>query len=163
MLKNENQKRPGLKQKLQSAVENISVDIFGYENKITKNVVQYLNKAARDYKIPYEQLFARIVKQNVTVRVFLHHQGKQLNEIPVKELLRFFAGQEASDLIGMESKVVGSVSKYLDMLSKENEIQLDLLHVRISGSGNKAMVEAYNGHQFAKEIPIKNLVKFFKP
>ncbi|MDH5383020.1 MAG: hypothetical protein OEW75_19365, partial [Cyclobacteriaceae bacterium] len=87
MLKNENRKRPDLTRKLQNAVENISVDIFGYEKKITRNVVQYLNKAARDNCIPYEQLFARIIKQNVTVRVFLHHKGRQLKEIPVRELV----------------------------------------------------------------------------
>lgn len=162
MLKNENRNRPGLKQKLQNAVENISVDVFGYEKKITKNVVQYLNKAARDHSIPYEQLFVRIVKQNVTVRVFLHHNGRQLNEIPVKELVHFFAGQGAADLLGLESKVVESVGKYLDELSKNNEIPLNKLHIRISGSGKKAVVEAYNGHEYAKDIPIKNLVKYFK-
>ena len=163
MLKNENQKRPGLTQKLKNAVENISVDVFGYEKKITRNVVQYLNKAARDHSIPYEQLFARIIKQNVTIRVFLHHNGRQLKEIRVKELVHFFAGQEAADLLGMESKVIESVGKYLDELSKDNEIPLKMLHVRISGSGKKAVVEVYNEHQFIRNIPIKDLVKFFKP
>ena len=161
MQKNEKRKRPGLKQKLKYAVESISVDVFGYEKKVTKNAVAYLDKAARELRVPYEQLFARIVKQNVTVRVYLHHQGRQLKEVPVRELVLFFAGQEAT-VLGLESRVADSISKYLDELAKENEIHLDLLHVRISGSGNKVIVGAYNNHLHVKDIPVKDLVKHFK-
>lgn len=161
MQKNENQKRPDLRQKLKDAVEGISVDVFGYEKKVTKNAVAYLDKAARELRIPYEQLFARIVKQNFTVRVYLHHRGRQLKEVPVRELVQFFAGRQAT-VPGRESKVVDSVSKYLDELSKDNGIPLDLLHVRINGSGDKVIISAYNSHRHVRDIPVKDLVKHFK-
>ncbi len=163
MLKKEEQKKKlGLKDKLKNAVENISVDIFGYEKKITKNVVQYLNKTAIEQRIPSDQIFARIIKQDVTVRVFIHHRGMQLKEVPVKELATFFAGEGTTELFDIENKVAQSVGKYIDELSKEHEVRDDNLHVRISTSDFKVIVSAYNHLQFIKFIPVKDLVKYFK-
>ncbi|MBL4575809.1 MAG: hypothetical protein JKY51_06895 [Opitutaceae bacterium] len=164
MLKKEEQKkRLGLKDKLKNVVDNISVDIFGYEKKVTKNIVQYLNKAAREERVPPQQLFARIVKRDATVRVFLHHRGMQLKEVPVKELAIFFAGKGTTDLFNIESKVAQSVGKYIDELSKLHEVRNDDLQIRISMSNSNVIVGAYNHLDFIKDIPVQDLVKYFKP
>lgn len=40
-------KRKPITERLKSAVENLSADIFGYEKKITKNIIEYLEKAGQ--------------------------------------------------------------------------------------------------------------------
>ena len=162
MAENQKGRRPGLKDKLKNAVENISVDVFGYEKKVSKNVMQYLTKASREEHVPLGQLFARILIKGNTVRVYLHHQGKLLKEIPVKELVYFFAGQGAADLLGIESKVVESVKTYINELSKQHEVYDDQLQIRIATDEKKVIVGAYNHMAFIKEIPVKELVKYFK-
>ena len=107
----------------------------------------------------------RIVKRDATVRVFLHHRGMQLKEIPVKELAIFFVGEGTANLFDIESKVEMSVGKYIDELSKLHEVHecYDDLHIRISTSEFKVIVSAYNHLQFIKNISVKELVKYFKP
>lgn len=155
-------KRTGLKDKLQNAVESISVDIFGYEKKVSKNVIQYLTKASREERVPIGQLFARILIKGNTVRVYLHHKGKLLKEIPVRELVIFFAGQGTADLFDVESKVADSIKTYMAEFSTLHEIRDDNLQIRISMDESKVIVGAYKHIQYIKDIPVKDLVKHFK-
>ena len=154
-------KRKPIKARLKDAVENISVDIFGYEKKITKNIIEYLEKAGNEQGILHEHLQARIIRHRDTVRVSLHHNGRELKEVPVKELVNFFAGQGA-DLLGIESKVISGVVGYMDGLSNFHELPKDSLQVFIAAEGSKVVVKAYNETQHIKDIPVKELIKYFK-
>ncbi len=161
--KEEQKKKLSLKDKLKNAAENISVDIFGYEKKITKNVVQYLNKMAIEERIPVAQLFVRIVDLHNTIRVFVHHKGKQLKEIPVKQLALFFAGPETVHLPGIEGKIANSIRKYIDESSKRHELNDDNLQIRISLKGtNEVNVDICHHTWILENVSVKDLVKYFK-
>ena len=153
--------RKSIKDKLKDAVENIAVDIFGYEKKITKNIIDYLDKAGQQQGILHEHLQARIIRHQDTVRVSLRHNGREIREVPVKELVIFFAGQGA-DLLGIESKVVNGVVGYMDGLSNFHELPKGSLQVFIAAESSKVVVSAYNKTRHIKDIPVKELIKHFK-
>jgi len=154
-------KRKPLKVRLKNAVENLSVDIFGYEKKITKNIIGYLEKAGKQKGILCEHLRVRIVRHQDTVRVFLHHNGRQIREVPVKELVGFFIG-DGADLLGIEAKVVGGVIGYMDGFSNFHEMPHDSLQVFIAAQGSTVVVKAFDNTRHIKDIPVKDLIKYFK-
>lgn len=155
-------KPPTITEKIKSYMSNISVDVFGYEKKVTKNIIQYFKKISLDERIPVSHLFIRIYREGTTVRVFLHRNGKILKEVPVGDLVYFFAGESASQLLGIELKVIGSVSRYLEEFAKTNEIVLELLNVLISCDGKVVAVGAYNKNEHTQDIPLVELIKYFK-
>ncbi|MCB0374782.1 MAG: hypothetical protein KDD04_02575 [Sinomicrobium sp.] len=154
-------KRKPLTARLKDAVENLSADIFGYEKKITENIIGYLEKAGKEQGIRYEQLRACIVRYKDTVRVFLYHNSRRLKEIPVKDLVKFFAGQGA-DLPEIESKVVDGVVGYMDGLSRFHELPHQSLQVFIAAEGSKVVIKAFDDTRHIKDIPVKELIKYFK-
>ncbi len=155
-------KSPTITEKIKSYMSNISVDVFGYENKVTKNIVHYFKETSSEERIPISHLFIRIYREGTTVRVFLHRNGKLLKEVPVGDLVHFFAGESTAQLLGIELKVIGSVSRYLEEFAKANEIVLELLNVLISCNGQVVAIGAYNNNEHAQDIPLVELIKYFK-
>ena len=39
---------PRLAEKLKRAVQNLNVDVFGYESKVTKNIINYFSKLSKE-------------------------------------------------------------------------------------------------------------------
>ncbi|MEO9870393.1 MAG: hypothetical protein ABJQ69_03760 [Ekhidna sp.] len=145
-------------------MSTVSVDLFGYEKNVTKNVIKYFEKVSVEQCAPVSQLFIRIYRESPgTVRVFLHQNGKILKEIPVGELVCFFAGEGISKLLGIELKVIDSVSRYLEEFAKANEMHLDQLCILISYNQKQVEVNAYNRNKHEQDIPLIELVKYFKP
>ena len=155
-------RRKPIKDRLKDAVENISADIFGYEKKITGNIIHYLEKAGKKEGVLYEHLRVGIGRHQDSVRIFLYHNGRRLKEVPVKELVEFFAGKGA-DLLRIESKVVRGVVGYMDGFSRFHELPHQNLQVFISAEGSKVAVKAFDDTRYIKDIPVKDLIKYFKP
>lgn len=156
-----NQKRKSIGERLKGALENITVDVFGYEKKVTTSVTQYIQALAKEYKIPPGNILARITKHHTTVRVFLYYGGQPIREIPVKELVTFFTG-DASGLLGMEKKVVGGVTSYIDLLTEECKVHPDSLQVRIRLVENGISIKAFENDYPVKVIEVKELIKHFR-
>lgn len=159
---NQDRKPLTITEKIKTYMSNISVDVFGYENKVTKNIIQYFKNVSSEERIPITHLFIRIYRQETTVRVFLHRNGKVLKEVPVKNLVHFFAGEGTAQLLGIELKVIGSVSKYLEEFAKVKEMVLGQLNVLISYNGKSVAISAYNNNEHAQDIPLVELIKYFK-
>lgn len=155
-------KPPTITEKIKNYMSNISVDVFGYEKKVTNNIIQYFKKKSSEERIPIHHLFIRIYREGTTVRVFLYRNGKLVKEVPVGDLVCFFAGESTSQILGIELKIIGSVSRYLEEFSKANEIVLELLNVLISCEGKEVAIGAYNKNEHAQDIPLVELIKYFK-
>ena len=158
----ENKSTPGIKQRLQKVINNLSVDVFGYEKKVVRNVAEYFKKASEQEQVAPANLFIRINKQGLTVRVFLHQKGQFLKEIPVNELVDFFTGQGAARLLGIEHSVVQRVSSYLQEFAEDHEIELEHLNVLISYNGKMVIIDAYHHNEPTREIPLSELINYFK-
>ena len=157
-----NQSSSGLSERLRNAVENISVDVFGYEKKVAANVLSYLRQVARDEGVRYDVLHVRIIRQPARLRAFLHLRDKQLREIPLRELIAFFAGEIIATLPGVEAKITAKVSGFLQELSEKSRIEPDKLKVCISAEGEKIIVRAHYNHLLIEDIPLRDLVKYFR-
>ena len=157
------ERRPGIKERIKTYMDKVSVDIdpFGYEKKVTKNVITYLDKISRQEKVPLARLFARINKKGVNLRVFLHHNSKLLKEVPVGELVSIFTGGDGQ-VLGIHKKVIPKIDAYLQAFAKANNITLEKLNVLISADYNEVVIEAYNDQEHTKYIPLKELIKHFK-
>jgi hypothetical protein len=163
MLKNEKQPKRSLTERLKNVAENIHVDIFGYEKRITKNITQYLDKTAKEQSIPIAQLFVRIVNLHDTIRVYVHHKGRQLKEIPVKELAYFFAGEETASLPGIGEKIANNIKKYMDEKSTHYNITDGNLQIRIHLKGaDEVRIDIFHFTWLLEDVEMKELIKYFK-
>ena len=154
-------KKTGLKQQLKKATRNISVDVFGYEKKITKNVIRYLEGVAKQHQVSKGQIVVQLVKDPTTVRVFLYHKSRLLKEVPVRELVVFFAGKENASLLGVETKVINGMMGYMDGFANFHELRDKKLQICIAADTKRVVVGAYHQQRHIKDIPIKELINYF--
>ena len=155
-------KKPGIKQRIKSYLERITIDPFGHEKQVTKNVVRYLENISRQEGVPLAQILTWINLKGVDLRVYLHHNSKLLKEVPVSELVQIFAGKELSEMPGIERKAVDEAGLYLHDFAVANNIRLNQLNMLISSDGNEVAIEAYNDQEHAKYIPFAELIKHFR-
>lgn len=154
-------KKAGLKQQLKQATRNISVDVFGYEKKITKNVIRYLEGVAKEHQVPGGQVVVQLIKEPTTVRVFLYHKSTLLKEVPVRELVVFFAGKDNASLLGVETKVINGMMGYMDSFINFHKLRDKKLLIRIATDAKRVVVGAYHQQRHIKDIPIKELIHYF--
>ncbi len=154
-------KKTGLKQQLKKATRNISVDVFGYEKKITKNGIRYLEGVAKQHRVPSGQVVVQLIKEPTTVRVLLYHKSTLLKEVPLRELVVFFAGKDNASLLGIETKVINGIMGYMDGFITFHELRDKKLQICIATDNKRVVVGAYHGHRHIKDIPIKELINYF--
>ena len=154
-------KKIGLRNKLKNLVDNLSVDLFGYEKIVGNNMVRYLEKASQNEKLPLKQMFVRITTSGSTIMVFLHHKESCLREVASTELLAFFVS-ENTNRFGLESRISSRIKSYMQEFSTLRNVDCNHLWFRISTNGSKLAIRAYNRVQYLEEVPIKTLVKHYK-
>jgi len=156
------EKRPNLMGKLKKAMENISVDIFGLEKKVSRNVINYLTTEALDLGVPVKQLRTRIMEKDDTIKVYLHHQAQLVKEIPLCDLVYFFADEGTAGLFNLEAKTIERIKPYMAQLRERYPVNKENLQIRISTNGNKVIVRAYNDMDYIRDISVKELIKYFR-
>lgn len=154
-------KSPRLAQKLRKAVQNLNVDVFGYESKVTKNVITYFSKLSKETGLLQDRLVVRIFKDRETICVAVYNQGRLVKKIPLKELIILFTNSEPSELFNLEAKVIRGIETFMAEFSKNHAMNVDQLQICIVTSHDKVWIKGYKGIAFIQDIPLGVLIKHF--
>jgi hypothetical protein len=155
-------KGTSLSGKLKGALTDLSVDIFGYEKMVTKNILNHTEYISRKLKIPRERIFVRIFQKNHIIRAFLYDQSKPLHAIPVQELTYFFIDKGTATLTDVQNKVAFSIKQYLSEFAQANHIEEESVRIWIHTKQENVVVRSFQDEEFIKEIPLNSLIKYFK-
>lgn len=157
-----NNKKVGIKAKIRDYMDGVTIDIFGYEKKVSENVSQYLGQLSDENRIPLSNIHVRIAMPDKELIANSYYFDGHIRSITFKELADFFIGEGTTQVFDIEAKVKSSVTQYLSEFSQANEINLSSLNIRISKPSNKVQVTAYNKDEYLSNIPLKELIKYFK-
>lgn len=155
-------KNSSLGRKLKGALTDLSIDIFGYENMVTKNISNRIDYISRRLEIPKEQLYIRIFQKNHNIKSFLYDQSKPITAIPTGELTYFFMEEQIAQLGDYQNKVAFSIKKYIKEFADANRIDEESTRIWIHVKGSKVQVRAFHNQEFIKAIPLNSLIKYFK-
>ncbi|MEQ3656483.1 MAG: hypothetical protein ABNH00_11520 [Dokdonia sp.] len=155
-------KDSSLSKKLKGALTDLSVDIFGYEKMVTKNITHRTDFISKRLEIPRERLYIRIFQKNHSIKSFLYDQSKPITTIPTGELTYFFLEEQIAQLGDYQNKVAFSIKQYLKEFATANRIDEESVRIWIHVKDNQVQVRAFQDEEFIKQIPLKSLIKFFK-
>jgi hypothetical protein len=152
---------PRLAQKLRKAVQNLNVDVFGYESKVTTNIISYFLNLSKETGLPQDRLVVRIFKDGETINVAVHNQGRPVKKISVKELITLFTNSEPSELFNLETKIIEGIQAFMLVFSNTHQMRVEQLQICILTSHDKVWVKGYKGIEFVQDIPLNVLIKHF--
>lgn len=155
-------KKTGLRSKIKDYMEDVSIDVFGYEKKVAENLSNYLDALARENKIPQSSINIRISMLNNGLAAHVFHLESHLRQATFKELIDFFMGQGVVVVFDMEVKIRRNVMGYFCQYSVEKNIPVQAMTVRISKPSEKVQAVVYNQSECVESIPLKELIKYFK-
>ncbi len=151
-----------LSNKLKGAVTDLSIDIFGYEKMITKNIISHTNEYAKRLHLPLENLHLKILQNNGAVRAYLCNKETPLLLIPTEELALFFISPGLGELSDTGNKINSSIMKYLKEFSKKQELEEKSVRIWIRTKGKTVDVFAFEYGDFLETVSLNSLIKFFK-
>lgn len=151
-----------LSNKLKGALTDLSVDVFGYEKIVTKNILKQTDYISKKLEIPRERLYVRIFQKNHIIRAFLYDQQKPLHAIPIDELAYFFVNPETVALASIQNKMAFSIKQYLKELADANKIHVESTRIWIYTKGSAVNVMAFQNDEFIKDITLSSLIKYFR-
>jgi len=151
-----------LSKKLNGALTDLSVDIFGYEKMVTKNIINRTDLISKRLRVPRERLYIRIFQKNNKIKSFLYDQSKPLAAIPTEELAYFFIEEPMAKLNNTQNKISHSIKQYLKEFANANRIHEESVRVWIHINEEKVVVRAFQDEEFIKAIPLNSLIKYFK-
>jgi hypothetical protein len=149
-------------QKIKDAVTDLSVDIFGYQKMVTKNIIQNTEFISSKIKIPKERLFLKIFQKDHRIKAFLFNQSKAIQVIPTNELAYFFIDRETAELERIQNKIAFSIKQYLNDFATSNMLDVESIAIWIHVKDDKVTIQAFQKVQFVKEISMSSLIKFFR-
>ena len=152
----------GLRAKIKNYMEDVSIDIFDHEKKVTENLSHYFDTISKQNKIPASNINIRISKPHDELVVHIHHLDKQLRQATFKELVNFFMGEGTSVLFEMEATIRQNAGNYFRQYAKANDLSIHALNIRISKPSDKILAVVYNHLELIDSIPLKELIKYFK-
>ena len=156
-------RKTSLSLKLKEAINDVAVDIFGYDKMITINIVRHTQDIPKSLDIPSERLFIRIFQKEHSLRIFLYDQAKPLHAINTKELSYFFLDQSIAMMENTQNKIAFGIKKYLKEFADANGIDPESVRIWIHSKDGKVIVRAFDNNEFIKEIPLPSLITYFKP
>ena len=151
-----------LSKKLKGAITDLSVDIFGYEKMVTKNIISRTDFISKRLQVPRERLYIRIFQKEHKVKSFLYDQNKPLTTIPTEELAYFFMEEQMAKLSNTQNKISHSIKQYLKEFASANSIHEERVRVWIHIKEEKVVVRAFQDEEFIKALPLNSLIKYFK-
>jgi hypothetical protein len=155
-------KSKSLREKLKDAVTDLTVDIFGYQKKISDNIISHTELISKQIMVPKERLFLKIFQKDHSIKAFLFNQSRAIQVVPVKELSHFFMDRDTASLPSIQNKIAFGIKKYLKDFSIENNLDVEVIDIWIHVKGDKVMIQAFNKDQFIQDISISSLIKFFR-
>ena len=160
-MKQSKQKR-SLSDKLKGAVTDLSVDIFGYEKMVSKNIIRRTTYISQRLKVPKERLFIRIFQSNHQIKSFLYDKDKPLSIIATEDLSYFFLDEQTASLGSLKNKIAFSIKQYLKDFAEANRIDEQSVRIWIHIKDEQVQVRAFQNEEFIKEISLNSLIKYFK-
>lgn len=159
-----NKKKPTrrLGAKLKDALTDLSVDIFGYEKLVSKNIISRTTAISNRIQVPKERLFLRIFQVEHKIKSFLYDNDKPISAIATEDLTYFFLDEQTAALGSVKNKVVFSIKQYLKDFAEANRIDQHSVRIWIHVKDEKVYVRAFQNEEFIKQIPLNTLIKYFK-
>lgn len=155
-------KNAALGNKLKGAIAEISIDVFGYEKKISQNITSYTERIARRYVIPMERIYLRIYQEEHKVISYLFNQDVVLKNIPTDELSYFFLEDSIAALPNVRNKIAFSIKRYLKEFATANKICEQEVQIWLNVKNEVVTVKAFHKENYIKEISLLSLIKYFK-
>ena len=156
-------KKKGIKESLKNYMENVTIDVFGYEKKVISNVHGYFQVQSKNYRLSKEDMIVEIGLQNKQCKARLITDKALLYAIPTPELIDFFAGEGMAAALGLQPIVEKRVSEYLQHLAIAHAIPTEKVNAKIQLQDNLVKVFLCYGEKYHSLIPLKTLIKQFKP
>lgn len=157
-----NKRKTGLKARIQGYMEDVTIDVFGYEKKVVSNVTAYLESLSKSSCIPVGDLQIRIAQPQGKLEAHIYRLHHHLRQASFNELVNFFMGEGASTVFDMEAKVHRSIHAYLTIYAEEKNLPLQELDIRIYKLTTQVKATSYHRGELVSDIPIKALIKHFK-
>ena len=147
--------------KLKKAVQNLHIDVFGYEPKVTTNIQSYFTTLSKDTGIPKERLVVRIFRDSPAMRVAVYYHGTAVKDISLQELVFLFTNSTPNGLFNMEDTVRDGMHRFMQEFSQTHAVDVDRLHICISTNIDAVRIRSYDGTKAIQDIPLKVLIKHF--
>ncbi len=154
-------KSPRLAEKLRKAVQNLNVDVFGYESKVRHNIITYFSRLSKETGLPQDRLVVRMFSDRETIFVGVYNHGRLVKRIPVPELIMLFTNSKPSGLFDLEAKVTKGMKTFMLEFSERHAMNMDQLQICIVTSHDKVWIKGYRGAAFIADIPLAMLMKHF--
>lgn len=161
-MKNKKQQNRNLSAKLKGALTDLSVDIFGYEKMVSKNILNRTTYISNRIQVPKERLFIRIFQVEHKIKSLLYDKDKPLSTIPTEDLTYFFLDEQTATLGSIKNKIAFSIKQYLKDFAEANRIDDHSVRIWIHVKDEKVHVRAFHNEEFIKQIPLNSLIKYFK-
>lgn len=161
-MKTKKQQNSNLSSKLKDVFTDLSVDIFGYEKMVSKNIIKRTNYISHRIKIPTELLFIRIFQVEHQIKSFLYEREKPISTIATEDLAYFFLDEQTAAITNIKNKIAFSIKQYLKDFAEANRIDENSVRIWIQVKEKKVYVRAFQGEEFIKQIPLNTLIKYFK-
>lgn len=161
-MKNKKQQNRNLSAKLKGALTDLSVDIFGYEKMVSKNIISRTTFISNHIQVPKEQLFIRIFQVEHKIKSLLYDKDKPLSTIPTEGLTYFFLDEQTAALGSIKNKIAFSIKQYLKDFAEANRIDDHSVRIWIHVKDEQVHVRAFHNEEFIKQIPLNSIIKYFK-
>ncbi len=161
-MKNKKQQNRNLSAKLKGALTDLSVDIFGYEKMVSKNIISRTTYISNRIQVPKERLFIRIFQVEHKIKSLLYDKDKPLSTIPTEDLTYFFLDEQTAALGSIKNKIAFSIKQYLKDFAEANRIDDHRVRIWIHVKDEQVHVRAFHNEEFIKQIPLNSLIKYFK-
>lgn len=161
-MKNKTKQNSTIKAKLKGALTDLSVDIFGYEKMVSKNIIKRTTYISNRIHIPKERLFIRLFQTEHQIKSLLYDNDKPLSSIPTEDLTYFFLDEQTASLGSIKNKIAFSIKQYLKDFAEANRIDDHSVRIWIHVKDEKVHVRAFQNEEFIKQIPLNSLIKYFK-
>lgn len=147
--------------KLKAAMQNISVDVFGYEAKVTANILEYFENIAVELEIPRERVVLRIFNDDAGIQTKIYKEGKIAKKISVAELITIFTKTAPSPLFSLEEKTTKNIQHFISDYANAHGIISEEVQLCILTGAHQVWIVGYSGAKTVGNIPLKTLIKHF--
>ena len=155
-------KKLGLRAKIKDYMDDVSIDVFGHEKKVTENISKYLSMLSKENMVSEAGSNIRLTHPNQQLEAYIYHFDRKIRSATLREIVDFFMGQGSGDVFDLEKKVHHNIMNYLTQYSNKINIPIPCLNIRISKPSETVMIVMYKHAELIESIPLKQLIKYFK-
>lgn len=155
-------KPASLSQKLKGALTDLSTDIFGYEKKISSNIINRAHHLSDRFHLRMDNIAVVIYQKNDEIRAFLFEKDKPIAILPMEELAYFFVDPHTANLINAKTSIPLNIKRYLKDYASQKMLFEESITIRISVKENKVLIKSYTHCDFVESLSLLSLIKYFR-